>query len=164
MRDGAGAAGEGAMDAQARIRVLIARPGPGAHDGGVTVMARALRDAGMEVVYAGWRQTPEMIVSAAIQEDVAAIGLSCPSGNDLHLVPRVMDALRAHGAADIVVFGGGTVADEDIPGLKACGLAEVFTRRAGLHEAVAFLRSHTSRGGGRRSAGPAAAGAMEERQ
>jgi methylmalonyl-CoA mutase C-terminal domain/subunit len=151
------------MNAAARIRVLIAKPGLDGHDRGAKVMARALRDAGMEVVYTGLRQTPEMIVNAAIQEDVHAIGLSCLSGAHMHLFPRVMDALRARGAEDIVVFGGGTIPDEDIPRLKACGLAEVFTPGASTRDAIAFLRSHTSRNGDRPPAGSSEAQRTGER-
>jgi methylmalonyl-CoA mutase C-terminal domain/subunit len=151
------------MNAAARIRVLIAKPGLDGHDRGAKVMARALRDAGMEVVYTGLRQTPEMIVNAAIQEDVHAIGLSCLSGAHMHLFPRVMDALRARGAEDIVVFGGGTIPDEDIPRLKACGLAEVFTPGASTRDAIAFLRSRTSRNGHRPPAGSSEAQRTGER-
>jgi methylmalonyl-CoA mutase C-terminal domain/subunit len=123
-----------------KIRVLIAKPGLDGHDRGAKVVARAFRDAGMEVIYTGLRQTPEMIVSSAIQEDVDAIGMSCLSGAHMHLFPRVMDLLRARGAADIVVFGGGTIPDEDIPKLKDCGLAEVFTPGTSTQNAIAFVK------------------------
>ncbi|MGH7369482.1 MAG: cobalamin B12-binding domain-containing protein, partial [Candidatus Methylomirabilaceae bacterium] len=106
-----------------KIRVLIAKPGLDGHDRGAKVIARAFRDAGMEVIYTGLRQTPEMIVSAAVQEDVDAIGLSCLSGAHMHLFPRVMELLKQRGADDILVFGGGTIPDEDISKLKAVGIA-----------------------------------------
>jgi methylmalonyl-CoA mutase C-terminal domain/subunit len=107
-------------------------------------------------VYTGLRQTPEMIVNAAIQEDVQAIGLSCLSGAHMHLFPRVMEALRARGAGDIVVFGGGTIPAEDIPKLKACGLTEIFTPGTSTRDAIAFLRSCASRNGGRPAGSPEA--------
>ncbi len=135
------------MAVHSRIRVLIAKPGLDGHDRGAKVVARALRDAGMEVIYTGLRQTPEMIVSAAIQEDVDAIGLSCLSGAHMHLFPQVMALLRERGAEDILVFGGGTIPDEDVPKLKACGLAEIFTPGTSTQDAVAFLRDHMPRRG-----------------
>jgi len=109
------------------------------------VVARALRDAGMEVIYTGLRQTPEMIVSAAIQEDVDAIGMSCLSGAHMHLFPKVMELLRERGVQDIVVFGGGTIPDEDIPKLKAIGIEAVFTPGANTQDAIVFVRSHLKR-------------------
>jgi methylmalonyl-CoA mutase C-terminal domain/subunit len=129
------------MTSDVKIRVLIAKPGLDGHDRGAKVVARAFRDAGMEVIYTGLRQTPEMIVSAAIQEDVDAIGMSCLSGAHMHLFPKVMDLLNANDAGDILVFGGGTIPDEDIPRLKACGISEVFTPGASTQDAVAFVRS-----------------------
>ena len=123
------------------IRVLIAKPGLDGHDRGAKVVARALRDAGMEVIYAGLRQTPEMIVTAAIQEDVDVIGLSCLSGAHLHLFPRVMDLLRERGAEDIVVFGGGTIPDEDVPKLQACGIQAIFTPGTSTRDAIAFVQA-----------------------
>ncbi|HAH95619.1 MAG TPA: methylmalonyl-CoA mutase, partial [Firmicutes bacterium] len=111
----------------ATIRVLIAKPGLDGHDRGAKVIARALRDAGMEVIYTGLRQTPEQIVEAALQEDVNALGLSCLSGAHNHLFPRVVELLREQGAADILVFGGGVIPQEDIPDLKAAGVVEIFT-------------------------------------
>lgn len=128
-----------------KIRVLIAKPGLDGHDRGAKVVARAFRDAGMEVIYTGLRQTPEMIVSAAIQEDVDAIGMSCLSGAHMHLFPRVMELLRGQGAADILVFGGGTIPDEDIPRLKDHGIAAVFTPGASTQEAISFVRSALAR-------------------
>ncbi len=127
-----------------KIRVLIAKPGLDGHDRGAKVIARAFRDAGMEVIYTGLRQTPEMIVSAAIQEDVDAIGLSCLSGAHLHLFPKVMELLRAQGVEDVLVFGGGTIPSEDIPKLKACGIAAVFTPGTSTQDAIAFVQQHAT--------------------
>jgi len=109
-----------------KIRVLIAKPGLDGHDRGAKVVARALRDAGMEVIYTGLRQTPEQIVTAALQEDVDVIGLSILSGAHMTLVPRVMQLLQEKGLQDVVVFVGGIIPQEDIPKLKALGVAEVF--------------------------------------
>lgn len=125
-----------------KIRVLIAKPGLDGHDRGAKVIARAFRDAGMEVIYTGLRQTPEMIASAAIQEDVDAIGLSCLSGAHMYLFPKVIELLRERGADDIVVFGGGTIPDEDIQKLKAAGIAQVFTPGATTGEAIEFVRTN----------------------
>ena len=126
----------------APIRVLVAKPGLDGHDRGAKVVALALRDAGMEVIYTGLRQTPEMIVNAAIQEDVDAIGLSCLSGAHMHLFPKVMELLKARGVDDVLVFGGGTIPDEDIPKLKACGMAEIYTPGASTQDAIAFVRDN----------------------
>ena len=134
------------MSGDAKIRVLIAKPGLDGHDRGAKVIARAFRDAGMEVIYTGLRQTPEMIVSAAIQEDVDAVGMSCLSGAHMHLFPKVMELLRTRGAEDILVFGGGTIPDEDVPKLKASGVAEIFTPGASTQDAVAFVRTALGRG------------------
>ena len=109
-----------------KIRVLIAKPGLDGHDRGAKVIARALRDAGMEVIYTGLRQTPEMIVDAALQEDVEVIGLSILSGAHGHLIPRVMRLLKEKGLEKVSVFVGGIIPEGDIPGLKAAGVAEVF--------------------------------------
>lgn len=125
-----------------KIRVLIAKPGLDGHDRGAKVIARAFRDAGMEVIYTGLRQTPEMIASAAIQEDVDAIGLSCLSGAHMYLFPKVIELLRERGADDIVVFGGGTIPDEDIQKLKAAGIAAVFTPGATTGEAIKFVKEN----------------------
>lgn len=130
------------MGEERKIRVLIAKPGLDGHDRGAKVIARAFRDAGFEVIYTGLRQTPEMIVSAAIQEDVDAIGLSCLSGAHMYLFPRVMELLRERGASEVVVFGGGTIPDEDIPKLKEAGMAEIFTPGAPTSVAIEFLRQH----------------------
>jgi methylmalonyl-CoA mutase C-terminal domain/subunit len=112
--------------AERKIRVLVAKPGLDGHDRGAKVVARALRDAGFEVVYTGLHQTPEMIASAAVQEDVDAVGLSIMSGAHNTLFPAVIDALRAKGADDVVVFGGGIIPDEDMPRLEAAGVRAIF--------------------------------------
>lgn len=125
-----------------KIRVLIAKPGLDGHDRGAKVVARALRDAGFEVIYTGLRQTPEQIVAAAVAEDVDAIGLSLLSGAHNYLFPRVIELLREQGANDILVFGGGVIPEEDIPGLKQAGVAEVFTPGTPTSETVDFLRAH----------------------
>ncbi len=109
-----------------KIRILIAKPGLDGHDRGAKVVARALRDAGMEVIYTGLRQTPEMVAEAALQEDVDAVGLSILSGAHMGLVPRIMDLLKAEGMGGVHVFLGGIIPEEDIPELKACGVAEVY--------------------------------------
>jgi methylmalonyl-CoA mutase C-terminal domain/subunit len=133
---------------QERIRVLLAKPGLDGHDRGVKVIARALRDAGMEVIYTGLRQTPEQIVAAAVQEDVDAIGLSILSGAHMTLFPRVVDLARDSGLEDIVVFGGGIIPDEDIPKLKALGVTEVFTPGAKMSDIVDFIQKKCRRGEG----------------
>ena len=110
-----------------RPRILVAKIGLDGHDRGIKVVARALRDAGMEVIYTGLHQTPEQIASAAVQEDVDAVGLSCLSGAHMTLFPRVTELLREQGADDIVVFGGGIIPDQDIPKLRDAGIVEIFT-------------------------------------
>jgi len=114
------------MAKEQKIRVLIAKPGLDGHDRGAKVVARALRDAGMEVIYTGIRQTPEMIVEAALQEDVDVIGLSILSGAHMTLFPRIMQLLAERGMGDVPVFAGGIVPDEDIPALKAMGIRAIF--------------------------------------
>lgn len=109
-----------------KIRVLVAKPGLDGHDRGAKVVARALRDAGMEVIYTGLRQTPEMIAEAALQEDVDAVGLSILSGAHMGLVPRVIELMRANGQSNVHIFIGGIIPEEDIPALKAMGVAEVY--------------------------------------
>jgi methylmalonyl-CoA mutase C-terminal domain/subunit len=126
-----------------KIRVLVAKPGLDGHDRGAKVIARALRDAGMEVIYTGLRQTPEMIVSAALQEDVQVIGLSILSGAHNAIVPRVMELLREKGMTDVLVIVGGIVPDEDAEQLKKQGVAAVFQPGASLEEIVEFVRSAT---------------------
>ena len=125
-----------------RLRILIAKPGLDGHDRGAKVVARALRDAGYEVIYTGLHQTPEMIASAAVQEDVDAIGLSVLSGAHNVLLPRLMELLRQQGAGDIVVFAGGIIPDEDIPGLRSAGIAAVFTPGTTLESIVTWVRDH----------------------
>jgi methylmalonyl-CoA mutase C-terminal domain/subunit len=126
---------------EGRIRVLLAKPGLDGHDRGIKVIARALRDAGMEVIYTGLRQTPEQVVSAAVQEDVDAIGLSILSGAHMTLFPRVAELARQEGLDDVIIFGGGIIPDEDIPKLKELGVAEVFTPGTRMDEIVQFIRS-----------------------
>ena len=128
---------------EGRIRVLLAKQGLDGHDRGVKVIARALRDAGMEVIYTGLRQTPEMVVNAAVQEDVDVIGLSILSGAHMTLFPRVVDLAREAGLDDVIVFGGGIIPDEDVPRLKALGVSEVFTPGARMDEIVAFIRKNS---------------------
>jgi len=123
-----------------KIRVLMAKPGLDGHDRGVKVVSRALRDAGFEVIYTGLRQSPEQIVTAAIEEDVDAVGLSLLSGAHGYLFPRVVELLREKGGEDIVVFGGGVIPEEDIPDLKAAGVEAIFTPGTPTSETVAFLR------------------------
>jgi methylmalonyl-CoA mutase C-terminal domain/subunit len=128
------------MAEQQRIRVLVAKPGLDGHDRGAKVLVRALRDAGMEVIYTGIRQTPEMIVAAALQEDVDVIGLSILSGAHMALFPKVMELLRAQGIDDVIVLAGGIIPDEDIPKVKAMGIAGVFGPGTSLGEIVTFIR------------------------
>lgn len=115
------------MSAKSKLRLLVGKVGLDGHDRGAKIIARALRDAGHEVVYTGLHQTPEMVVATAIQEDVDAISLSILSGAHNHLFPRVLELLREKDATDIAVFGGGIIPDEDIPGLKQVGVLEIFT-------------------------------------
>jgi methylmalonyl-CoA mutase, C-terminal domain len=123
-----------------KIRVLIAKPGLDGHDRGAKVIARALRDAGMEVIYTGLRQTPEMIASAAVQEDVDVIGLSILSGAHNALCPRLMELLRQKGMSDVTVLIGGIIPEADIPGLKKVGIAEVFLPGTSTQDIVDFIR------------------------
>jgi methylmalonyl-CoA mutase C-terminal domain/subunit len=125
---------------QRKIRVLVGKPGLDGHDRGAKVVARALRDAGMEVVYTGLHQTPEQIVAAAIQEDVDAIGLSILSGAHMTLFAKVIELLKERDAADIVVFGGGIIPEEDIAELSRMGVARIFTPGAPTTEIVAWVR------------------------
>ena len=128
-----------------KIRVLIAKPGLDGHDRGAKVIARALRDAGMEVIYTGLRQTPEQIVSAAVQEDVDAIGLSILSGAHNVLFPEIMRLLKEQGGGDIAVFAGGIIPEQDIPKLKALGIREIFLPGTSTSAAVNAIRSAVSR-------------------
>ena len=124
------------------IRVLVAKPGLDGHDRGAKVIARALRDAGMEVIYTGLRQTPEQIVNAALQEDVDAVGLSILSGAHMHLFPRIMDLMRERKLEDVIVFAGGIIPDQDIETLKGIGIAEIFPPGSSLGEIIDFVRTH----------------------
>jgi methylmalonyl-CoA mutase C-terminal domain/subunit len=125
-----------------KIRVVIAKPGLDGHDRGAKVIARALRDAGMEVIYTGLRQTPEQIVAAALQEDADVIGLSILSGAHNHICPRVMELLREKGLDDVLVVVGGIIPDVDIPKLKAAGIAAVFLPGTPMREIVEFIEGH----------------------
>lgn len=127
------------------IRVLIAKPGLDGHDRGAKLIARALRDAGMEVIYTGLRQTPEQIVAAAIQEDVDVVGMSILSGAHNHLLPKVVELLKAQGADDVLVIGGGVIPDDDIPGLKAAGIDEVFTPGTATTTTIDFIKNNVKR-------------------
>ncbi len=127
---------------QRKIRVLVAKPGLDGHDRGAKVIARALRDAGMEVIYTGLRQTPEMIAAAALQEDVDAVGISILSGAHKTLCPRIIDLLKANGMDDTLVLVGGIVPNEDIPDLKARGVAEVFLPGTSTEDIVKFINAN----------------------
>lgn len=128
--------------ASGRPRILVAKPGLDGHDRGIKVVARALRDAGVEVIYTGLHQMPDQIAAAAIQEDVDAVGLSCLSGAHMTLFPRVVELLREQGAEDIIVFGGGIIPEGDIPKLKESGIKEIFTPGTTTTEIVSWVRSN----------------------
>jgi methylmalonyl-CoA mutase, C-terminal domain len=125
-----------------KIRVLVAKPGLDGHDRGAKVIARALRDAGMEVIYTGLRQTPEMIAATAVQEDVDAVGISILSGAHNTLCPRIVDLLKENGMDDTLVLVGGIVPQEDIPALKSTGIAEVFLPGTSTEDIVRFIRGN----------------------
>jgi methylmalonyl-CoA mutase C-terminal domain/subunit len=125
-----------------KIRVLIAKPGLDGHDRGAKVIARALRDAGMEVIYTGLRQTPEQIVAAALQEDVDCVGLSILSGAHMTLFPRVLELMKGEGLDDVILFGGGIIPDEDVPKLKAAGVAEIFTPGTSTVDVIEYIRAN----------------------
>ena len=125
-----------------KLRILVAKPGLDGHDRGAKVVARALADAGYEVVYTGLHQTPDMIAAAAVQEAVDAVGLSIMSGAHMTLFPAVMEALRARGAGDVVVFGGGIVPKDDLPRLEQIGVAKIFTPGASTHEIIDWVESY----------------------
>jgi len=127
-----------------QLRILIAKPGLDGHDRGAKVIARALRDAGMEVIYTGLRQTPEMIVEAALQEDVDGVGLSILSGAHMTLVPRVIEGLRDAGLDHVRVFLGGIIPDEDVPALEKLGVAGIFGPGASIHAVADFVRERLS--------------------
>ena len=130
------------MPVERKIRVLVAKPGLDGHDRGAKVIARALRDAGMEVIYTGLRQTPEMVVSAALQEDVNVIGLSILSGAHNAIMPRVMELLRHNKMDDVLVVIGGIIPDQDIPGLKQAGVAGIFLPGTPMNDIVEFIRKN----------------------
>ena len=127
---------------QSKIRVLLAKPGLDGHDRGVKVIARALRDAGMEVIYTGLRQTPEMIVNAALQEDVQIVGLSILSGAHMTIFPRVAQLMKEKGLDDVPLFGGGIIPEDDIPKLKEAGVSEIFLPGTSTEDVIAWINSH----------------------
>jgi len=130
------------VQAKRKLRILVAKPGLDGHDRGAKVVARALSDAGFEVVYTGLHQTPEMVAAAAVQEDVDAVGLSIMSGAHMTLFPAVLDALRAKGGGDIVLFGGGIIPDEDVAALEKLGVARLFKPGARTTEIVDWVEKH----------------------
>jgi methylmalonyl-CoA mutase C-terminal domain/subunit len=130
----------GRQTAARKIRVVVAKPGLDGHDRGAKIIARALRDAGMEVIYTGLHQTPEQIAETVIQEDADAIGLSILSGAHMTLVPRVVELLRKQGVEDVLITVGGTIPADDVPELKKLGVSEVFTPGASTDEVVDFIR------------------------
>ena len=127
------------------IRVLIAKPGLDGHDRGAKLISRALRDAGMEVIYTGLRQTPEQIVAAAVQEDVDVIGVSILSGAHNHLFPRIVELLKEQGVNDVLMIGGGVIPDEDIPFLKEAGFDMIFTPGTTTTETIEFIKNNVKR-------------------
>ncbi|MBK9314730.1 MAG: cobalamin B12-binding domain-containing protein [Acidobacteria bacterium] len=127
---------------EAKIRVLLAKPGLDGHDRGVKVIARALRDSGMEVIYTGLRQTPEQIATAALQEDVQIVGLSILSGAHMTIFPRVLELMREKGMDDVVLFGGGIIPEDDIPKLKLHGVGEIFLPGTSTDEIIKYIREN----------------------
>ncbi len=127
---------------EAKIRVLLAKPGLDGHDRGVKVIARALRDAGMEVIYTGLRQTPEQIVNAALQEDVQIVGLSILSGAHMTIFPRVRQLMAERGMDDVLLFGGGIIPEDDIPRLKEAGVSEVFLPGTSTEDIIGFIHNN----------------------
>jgi methylmalonyl-CoA mutase C-terminal domain/subunit len=132
---------------QPTIRVLLAKPGLDGHDRGVKVIARALRDAGMEVIYTGLRQTPEQIANAALQEDVDVVGLSILSGAHMTIFPRVRDLMLERGMDDVLLFGGGIIPEDDIPKLKERGIAELFLPGTSTEDIIRFIRGNVRKRG-----------------
>jgi methylmalonyl-CoA mutase C-terminal domain/subunit len=128
-------------DTKRKIRVVVAKPGLDGHDRGAKIIARALRDAGMEVIYTGLHQTPEQIVETVIQEDADAVGLSILSGAHMTLIPRILEGLKERDADDVVVIAGGTIPGDDISELKSLGVAEIFTPGAATQEIIDFVRN-----------------------
>ena len=135
----------GRKDSRHKTRVLIAKPGLDGHDRGAKVVARALRDAGMEVIYTGLRQTPEMIAEASLQEDVDVVGLSVLSGAHMALLPRIVEALRENDLHDVLVIAGGIIPDEDVPLLKEAGVHGIFGPGTPIDDIVKFIREHINR-------------------
>ena len=133
------------MAKEQTIRVLVAKPGLDGHDRGAKVVARALRDAGMEVIYTGIRQTPEMIVEAAVQEDVGVVGLSILSGAHMELFPPIIEGLRKKGMTEVLVVAGGIIPDEDIPGLKKIGIKAVFGPGTPTKDIAEFIKKEASK-------------------
>ena len=133
------------MAEEKRIRVLVAKPGLDGHDRGAKVIVRALRDAGMEVIYTGLRQTPEQIINAVVQEDVDALLLSILSGAHNYIFPRIMEGLKEKGVVDILVLGGGVIPNEDIPGLKAIGIAEIFGPGTTTQAIIEYIQGNLSK-------------------
>jgi len=134
------------MSSERRIRVLVAKPGLDSHDRGAKVIARAFRDAGMEVIYTGLRQTPEQVVETALQEDVDVIALSILSGAHLALFPRIMELLKQRGLDDVLVFAGGIIPKEDVPHLKEIGIAEIFGPGTRTETLVKFIQENMRKG------------------
>ena len=132
--------GKTRAESSRRIRVLVAKPGLDGHDRGAKVVARALRDAGMEVIYTGIRQTPEMIAEAALQEDVDVVGLSILSGAHMALFPRIIELLKEYGVDDVLIVAGGIIPDEDVPRLQALGIKGVFGPGTSTQDIIAFIR------------------------
>lgn len=128
-----------------KIKVLVAKPGLDGHDRGAKVIARALRDAGMEVIYTGLRQTPEQIVQTALQEDVDVVAMSILSGAHNHLFPRVMELMQQNKLDDVLVIGGGVIPEDDIPGLKAAGIAAIFTPGTPTSTTIDFIKTNLKR-------------------
>ena len=133
--------------ASGRPRIMVSKVGLDGHDRGIKVVARALRDAGMEVIYTGLHQTPEQIANAAIQEDVDAVGLSCLSGAHMTLFPRVAELLKEQGGEDIIVFGGGIIPETDIPALEQAGVQAIFTPGAPTTEIIGWVNEHVVKQG-----------------
>lgn len=127
------------------IRVLVAKPGLDGHDRGAKVIARALRDAGMEVIYTGLRQTPQQIVAAAIQEDVDVVAMSILSGAHNHLFPKVVQLLKEQGADDVLILGGGVIPEDDIPGLREAGIEKIFTPGTVTTDVIEFIKNNLKR-------------------
>jgi methylmalonyl-CoA mutase C-terminal domain/subunit len=144
--DNSGCGTDPVMTTSRPLRIIVAKPGLDGHDRGAKIIARALRDAGFEVIYTGLHQTPEMIVATALQEDADAIGLSIMSGAHMTLFPAVIDLLREQGASDVAVFGGGIIPQDDVPQLKALGVSEVFLPGTTTQAVVEWIRGNVQPG------------------